>query len=100
MSSRHFSQASFCSTEECSSVLILDDCAGKIPYYTLPPIRNEGENLEVAILSELGKEFNVDDVYKGESSFIGSLVSAEDFKHVVVPSSSPLNMDVQMLEVR
>lgn len=51
-------------------------------------------------MSELGKEFNVDEVYKGESSFIGSLVSAEDVKHVVVPSSSPLNMDEQMLEVR
>lgn len=79
--------------------LILDDYAGKIPYYTLPPIRNEGENLDAAIVSELGKEFNVDEVYKGESSFIGSLVSAEDVKHVVVPSSSPLNMDEQMLEV-
>lgn len=51
-------------------------------------------------MSDLGKEFNVDEVYKGESSFIGSLSSAEDFKHVVVPSSSPLNMDEQMLEVR
>lgn len=74
-------------------------CSGKIPYYSLPPIRNQGENLESAIVSELGKEFNVDDIYQEESSFLGSLVSVDDYHHVEVPPSSPVNLDEHMLEV-
>eukprot|EP00262_Sarcandra_glabra_P007510 TRINITY_DN20376_c0_g1_i1.p1 TRINITY_DN20376_c0_g1~~TRINITY_DN20376_c0_g1_i1.p1 ORF type:complete len:599 (+),score=150.76 TRINITY_DN20376_c0_g1_i1:134-1930(+) len=84
---------------EASARIVLHDWnEGKIPYYTLPPIRNQGENLESSIVSELGKEFNVDDIYKEESSFIGSLVSVEDYRHVEVPPSSPLNFDEQMIE--
>lgn len=79
-------------------IVLRDWNEGKIPYYTLPPIRNEGENLESAIVSEMGKEFNVDEIYKQESSFIGSLVSVEDLRHVEVPPSCPVNFDEQMLE--
>lgn len=64
----------------------------------MPPIRNQ-EVLESSIVSELGKEFNVDEVYKGESSFIGSLKSVEDFRHVEVPPNHPLTFDEKMLEV-
>ncbi|KAG9439022.1 hypothetical protein H6P81_019187 [Aristolochia fimbriata] len=85
--------------EAAARIVLHDWNEGKIPYYTLPPSRNQGENLELAIVSELGKEFSVDDAYKEESSFIGSLVSIEDFHHVEVPSSSPLNIDEKMLEV-
>ena len=49
-------------------------------------------------MSEFGKEFDIDEVYKSESSFIGSLASAEDFRHVEVPPGSPLNFDEKMLE--
>jgi len=49
-------------------------------------------------VSEFGKEFDIDEVYKSESSFIGGLVSAEDFRHVEVPPGSPLNFDEKMLE--
>ncbi|XP_009612778.1 guanine nucleotide-binding protein-like NSN1 [Nicotiana tomentosiformis] len=71
---------------------------GKIPYYTMPPSRNEGEHSEVKIVSELGKEFNVDEVYGSESSIIGSLKSVNDYHPVEVPSNHPVNFDETMLE--
>ncbi|KAF6158920.1 hypothetical protein GIB67_012337 [Kingdonia uniflora] len=42
------------------------------------------------------KVFNVDEVYNGESSFIGSLVSVGDVNHVEVPPSCPLSFDEKM----
>lgn len=71
---------------------------GKIPYYTLPPTRDQEGILDSAIVSELGKEFNVDEVYNNESSYIGSLLSTEDFLHVEVPPGDPLQFDEQMLD--
>lgn len=65
----------------------------------MPPSRNQEESSEAKIVSELGKEFNVDEIYNGESSFIGSLKSIGDFHPVEVPPSCPLNFDETMLEV-
>jgi hypothetical protein len=59
----------------------------------MPPIRNQGEPSEAKIVSELGKEFNIDEVYNNESSFIGSLKSIDDLDPVEVPPSRPLNFD-------
>ncbi|KAF3796313.1 Guanine nucleotide-binding protein-like [Nymphaea thermarum] len=84
--------------EAAAKIVLRDWNEGKIPYYTFPPVRNQGEKLESAIVSELGKEFNVDEIYGEESSFIGSLVSIADASHVEVPPSSPVNLDEQMLE--
>ncbi|CAN4101303.1 unnamed protein product [Withania somnifera] len=70
----------------------------KIPYYTMPQSRNEGEHSEVKIVSELGKEFNVDEVYGSESSIIGSLKSVDDFHPVEVLTNCPVNFDETMLE--
>ncbi|KAL6527743.1 Guanine nucleotide-binding protein-like nsn1 [Orobanche minor] len=66
----------------------------KILYYTMPPKRNVEEPSEAKIVSQLGKEFDADEVYGGESSFIGSLKSVNDFIHVDVPSNCPLLDDV------
>ena len=65
----------------------------------MPPNRNEGEPAEAMIVSELGKEFNIDEIYNGESSFIGSLKSVDDFEPVEVAPSQTLNFDEDMLEV-
>lgn len=75
--------------------------SGKIPYYTMPPTRNQQEvsESEAKIVSELGKEFNIDEVYGAESSFIGSLKSVDDFQTVEVPPNCPIKFDEQMLEV-
>ncbi|KAF7132351.1 hypothetical protein RHSIM_Rhsim09G0001800 [Rhododendron simsii] len=70
----------------------------KIPYYTMPATRNQEEPSEAKIVSELGKEFNIDEIYSSESSFIGSLKSFDDVKHVEVPPNCPLNFDEQILE--
>lgn len=64
----------------------------------MPPVRNQVDNAEAVVVSEFGKEFNVDDVYKTESSFIGTLPSVEHFNHVEVPPSSPPNFDEQMMD--
>ncbi|KAJ7961504.1 guanine nucleotide-binding protein-like NSN1 [Quillaja saponaria] len=79
-------------------IVLHDWNEGKIPYYTMPPIRNQGEPLETKIVSEFGKEFKVEEVYNSESSYIGSLKSVEDLNPVEVPSSCPLNFDEKMLE--
>lgn len=81
------------------NLTLLSHPPGKIPYYTMPTPRNDGEPSETKIVSELGKEFNVDEVYGTESSFIGSLKSAIDFNPVEVPSNSPVSFDEKMLEV-
>lgn len=65
----------------------------------MPPIRNEGEPAEARIVSELGKEFNIDEIYNGESSFIGSLKSVDDFEPVEVAPKQTPNFDEDMLEV-
>ncbi|XWS36548.1 hypothetical protein CRYUN_Cryun20dG0094200 [Craigia yunnanensis] len=85
--------------EAAARIILHDWNEGKIPYYTMPPVRNQGEPSEARIVTELGKEFNVDEVYNIESSFIGSLKSADDFHSVEVPPSHPLNFDETMLEV-
>lgn len=65
----------------------------------MPPKRNAEEPSEARIVTELGKEFNVDEVYGNESSIIGSLKSMNEFNPVEVPSNCPLNFDMAMLEV-
>ncbi|CAA2946927.1 guanine nucleotide-binding -like NSN1 [Olea europaea subsp. europaea] len=84
--------------DAAARIVLHDWNTGKIPYYTLPPIRNEGEPSDEKIVAVLGKEFNIDEVYGGESSFIGSLKSVNDFNPVEVPSNGPLNFDEKMLE--
>ncbi|PHT80389.1 Guanine nucleotide-binding protein-like NSN1 [Capsicum annuum] len=85
-------------TDAAARIVLHDWNEGKIPYYTMPPSRNEGEHSEVKIVSELGKEFNVDEVYGSESSIIGSLKSVDYFHPVEVPSNHPVNFDETMLE--
>ncbi|KAH1129920.1 hypothetical protein J1N35_001298 [Gossypium stocksii] len=84
--------------EAAARIILHDWNEGKIPYYTMPPVRNQEEPSEVRIVAELGKEFNVDEVYNTESSFIGSLKSTNDFHSVEVPASHPLKFDEAMLE--
>ncbi|KAL0418566.1 UNVERIFIED_CONTAM: Guanine nucleotide-binding protein-like NSN1 [Sesamum radiatum] len=78
-----------------AGIVLHDWNEGKIPYYTMPPNRNAEEPSEAKIVTELGKEFNVDG---GESSFIGSLKSVNDFNPVQVPSNCPLNFNMTGLE--
>ncbi|KAI3682618.1 hypothetical protein L1987_82716 [Smallanthus sonchifolius] len=85
-------------TDAAARIILHDWNEGKIEYYTLPPTRNEGETMEAEIVSKLGKEFNVDEVYGTESSYIGSLKSVNDFNPVEIPPSAPLAFDQSMLE--
>ncbi|KAL5065878.1 hypothetical protein RYX36_027615, partial [Vicia faba] len=71
--------------------------SGKIPYYTMPPV-SEAEPSEAKIVPEFSKDFNIDEVYNGEISFIGTLKSTVDLDPVEDPSSCPLNFDETMLE--
>ncbi|XP_073015958.1 guanine nucleotide-binding protein-like NSN1 [Primulina eburnea] len=84
--------------ESAARIVLHDWNVGKIPYYTMPPVRNVEEPSEAKIVSELGKEFNVDEVYGGESSFIGSLKSVNDFNPVEVPSNLPIKFSMTILE--
>ncbi|KAL8494277.1 hypothetical protein ACS0TY_025175 [Phlomoides rotata] len=84
--------------EATARIVLHDWNEGKIPYYSMPPTRNAEEPSEVKVVTKLGKEFNVDEVYGAESSCIGSLKSVNDFNPVEVPSSCPLNFDMTILE--
>ncbi|CAA0823888.1 Guanine nucleotide-binding protein-like NSN1 [Striga hermonthica] len=84
--------------DAAARIVLHDWNEGKIPYYTMPPTRNAEEPSEARIVSELGKEFNVDEVYGGESSFIGSLKSANEFNPVEVPPNNPFHFDLMVEE--
>ncbi|KAF8077447.1 hypothetical protein N665_1035s0009 [Sinapis alba] len=84
--------------EAAARIVLHDWNEGKIPFYTMPPKRDQGEHAESKIVTELAKEFNIDEVYSGESSFIGSLKTVRDFNPVEVPSNGPLNFDETMIE--
>ncbi|XP_015892243.3 guanine nucleotide-binding protein-like NSN1 [Ziziphus jujuba] len=84
--------------EAAARIVLHDWNEGKIPYYTMPPNRDQGEPEEARIVSQLGKEFNIDEIYNGESSFIGSLKSINDFQPVEVAPGQPLKFDEAMLE--
>ncbi|TKY53580.1 Guanine nucleotide-binding protein NSN1 [Spatholobus suberectus] len=84
--------------DAAARIILHDWNEGKIPYYTMPPVRDQGEPSEAKIVSEFSKEFNIDEVYTSESSYIGSLKSADDFNAVEVPSSYPFNLAETMLE--
>ncbi|VFQ68308.1 unnamed protein product [Cuscuta campestris] len=84
--------------DAAARIVLHDWNVGKIPYFTMPPQRNDVEHSEVRIVSEFGKEFNVDEVYGKESSFIGSLKSVNELNLVEVPSNCPVNFDENMLE--
>ncbi|WOK92421.1 guanine nucleotide-binding protein-like NSN1 [Canna indica] len=85
-------------TAAAARIVLHDWNEGKIPYFTLPPTRNEEEHLDSVIVPQFGKEFNIDDVYKSETSFIGTLSSVEEFHHIEVPPHSPVNFDEQMIQ--
>ncbi|KAJ4850984.1 Guanine nucleotide-binding protein-like nsn1 [Turnera subulata] len=84
--------------EAAARIVLHDWNEGKIPYYTMPPAVVQEEPSEAKIVSELGKEFNLDEIYSSQTSFIGSLKSVNDFNPVEVPPSRPLNFDEKMLE--
>uniref|UniRef100_A0A1J3DCJ0 Guanine nucleotide-binding protein-like NSN1 n=1 Tax=Noccaea caerulescens TaxID=107243 RepID=A0A1J3DCJ0_NOCCA len=84
--------------DAAARIVLHDWNEGKIPYYTMPPKRDQGGHAESKIVTELAKEFNIDEVYSGESSFIGSLKTVNEFNPVEVPSNGPLNFDETMLE--
>ncbi|CAF1703607.1 unnamed protein product [Brassica oleracea var. botrytis] len=85
-------------TEAAARIVLHDWNEGKIPFYTMPPKRDQGEHAESKIVNELAKEFNIDEVYSGESSFIGSLKTVNEFNPVEIPSNAPLNFDETMIE--
>jgi nuclear GTP-binding protein len=72
---------------------------GKIPYYTLPPKRGNLEESDAVIISEAANEFNIDEIYKFESSYIGGLKSIEDFHHIEILPNAPLSIDEELIEV-
>jgi nuclear GTP-binding protein len=84
--------------DAAARIVLHDWNEGKIPYYTMPPVRDQAEPSEAKIVSEFSKEFNIDEVYNSETSFIGNLKSTIDLDPVEVPSSCPLNFDETMLE--
>jgi len=84
--------------EAAAKIMLHDWNEGKIPYYTLPPKRDSGEDSDAVIISESGKEFNIDEIYKAESSYIGGLKSIEGFHHIEIPPNAPPGIDEEMLE--
>lgn len=72
--------------------------SGKIPYFTTPPVREVSEHAEFgAIVSEWGKEFDVEAVFQNETTaVIAGLPSMADTSHVQMASTAPLAMDTNI----
>lgn len=85
-------------TVSAARIVLHDWNEGKIPYYTLPPTRNEGEHLESAIVPAWGKEFDVNEIYGEDSAMIDSLHSMIDTSHFEMPANCPLSMDTELAE--
>ncbi|XP_024313597.1 guanine nucleotide-binding protein-like NSN1 isoform X2 [Brachypodium distachyon] len=85
--------------EAAAKIVLHDWNEGKIPYYTLPPKRDAVEDSDAVLISQDGKEFNVDEIYKAESSYISGLKSMLDFSHTEIPSNAPPEINEEMLEV-
>ncbi|KAL8102002.1 guanine nucleotide-binding protein-like NSN1 [Apium graveolens] len=83
--------------DSAARIVLHDWNEGKIPYYTMPPIRDAGVPSEAKIITELGKEFNIDEVY-GTESFIGSLKSADDFQPTEMLASGSVTFDEKTAE--
>ncbi|KAK1353229.1 guanine nucleotide-binding protein-like NSN1 [Heracleum sosnowskyi] len=83
--------------DSAARIVLHDWNEGKIPYYTMPPTRDAGVPSEAKIITELGKEFNIDEVY-GTESFIGSLKSADDFQPTEMLASGTVTFDEKMAE--
>ncbi|KQK16975.1 guanine nucleotide-binding protein-like NSN1 isoform X1 [Brachypodium distachyon] len=84
--------------EAAAKIVLHDWNEGKIPYYTLPPKRDAVEDSDAVLISQDGKEFNVDEIYKAESSYISGLKSMLDFSHTEIPSNAPPEINEEMLE--
>jgi len=76
-------------------IVLHDWNEGKVPYFTTPPAREISEHAESTIVSDWGKEFDVEAVFQNEASaVIAGLPSLVDTLHVEMPTSAPLTMDV------
>ncbi|SPT16253.1 unnamed protein product [Triticum aestivum] len=84
--------------EAAAKIVIHDWNEGKVPYFTLPPKRDVVEDANAVIITEDGSEFNVDEIYKAESSYISGLKSMEEFSHIEIPANAPPEIDEAMLE--
>ncbi|XP_006644180.1 guanine nucleotide-binding protein-like NSN1 [Oryza brachyantha] len=84
--------------EAAARIVLHDWNEGKIPYYTSPPKRDAVDDSDAVIISETGKEFNISEIYKAESSYINGLKSLEEFSHIEIPSNAPPQIDEEMLE--
>eukprot|EP00271_Cylindrocystis_brebissonii_P023339 TRINITY_DN9649_c0_g2_i1.p1 TRINITY_DN9649_c0_g2~~TRINITY_DN9649_c0_g2_i1.p1 ORF type:complete len:429 (+),score=151.64 TRINITY_DN9649_c0_g2_i1:68-1288(+) len=82
--------------------LILKDWnEGKIPYYSLPPVRTaNSEHASASIVQAWGKEFEMDQVGTDErAAVIAELPSmGEASAFTEVPASAPLTMDIDEME--
>lgn len=65
---------------EATARLVLQDWnIGRIPYFTMPPKRTHWEYESAGFVSQWGKDFNAEEVFKNErSALIDSLPSMED----------------------
>ncbi|CAM6129869.1 unnamed protein product [Calypogeia fissa] len=80
-------------TLTAARVVLHDWNDGKIPYFTTTPERHTTDHLESAIVSEWGKEFELDTVFKDELAVIGSLASMATSFHSELTPSIPFAID-------
>eukprot|EP00250_Pteridium_aquilinum_P014660 c22126_g1_i1 orf=370-2133(-) len=78
-----------------AKMVLKDWNEGKIPHYSTPPVRPQHEQLDTAIVSAFSKEFNIEDVYRDESStVIASLPPLVESVHVELPANAPVSMEI------
>lgn len=75
--------------------LLEDWNSGKIPYYTVPP-EEETDATTYKIVSEIGKEFEIDNYETMETEELDKIKPAENGKHFALDSFGPVNAEELM----
>eukprot|EP00850_Spirogloea_muscicola_P000230 SM000001S04632 [mRNA] locus=s1:1290139:1294013:- [translate_table: standard] len=80
-------------------VVLKDWNEGKVPYFTLPPVRESdaGEHASAEIVATWSKEFDMDSMFRDEEFLlIAGLPSVDASTFSQLPASAPLAMDLDM----
>ncbi|ESO11270.1 hypothetical protein HELRODRAFT_194872 [Helobdella robusta] len=80
-------------TTKAAKIIIKDWNGGKIRYYTEPPEQyNPSNHISLEIVSEMSREFNIDDLLKShEDSIMQDLQNPADEFDTVLPTTSQLS---------
>ncbi|XP_048738699.2 guanine nucleotide-binding protein-like 3 homolog [Ostrea edulis] len=83
---------------KAARMVLQDWTCGKITYYTHPP-EKQSTHVSAAIVQEMSKEFNIDDILQEEQTILEGL-NPKMSNHILVDSLGPAKMAMSEEEIR